>query len=218
MSKNNKSMTTEQKDLTPEEESKAQEAPKEEDVRENIISEYGFDETDDADTIDKLVTKEMEHTSKLSQAIGQKIKQRDKVGDLEDKLKELTPEPKTEETKKEVPDDLDKKVDDRVTESLEKRDLDNLEYSDELKDEIKRVSQTRNISVKEALRDPYIVFKAEEEQKEDKADEASISNKSNKRGGKKVFSLDSPPDVDMNTEEGRKEYDEWKVQMIKEGN
>jgi len=70
--------------LTPEEEVKAQEAPKEEEVREKVIEEFGFTEDDDSDKIDKLVEKEMEHSKKLSEAIGQKIKQRDKVKELEE--------------------------------------------------------------------------------------------------------------------------------------
>ena len=49
---------------------------KEEDVRSEIIAEYGFDATDDAERIEKLVAKELDHDKKLSSAIGAKIKHR----------------------------------------------------------------------------------------------------------------------------------------------
>ena len=57
--------------------------PQEEDVRENIITEFGFDEDTDSDRIDRLVEKEMDNSKKLSDAIGQKIKHRDRVKELE---------------------------------------------------------------------------------------------------------------------------------------
>ena len=51
--------------------------PKEEEIRAKVISDFGFDETDDAERIDKIVAERMESHKKLSQAIGQKIKHRE---------------------------------------------------------------------------------------------------------------------------------------------
>ena len=62
---------------------------KEDEVRANIINEFGFDESVDADKIDRLVTKEMEFSKKLSSAIGQKIKVRNE----RDALLKNTPPP-----------------------------------------------------------------------------------------------------------------------------
>ena len=203
--------------LTPEQEAeelKAAQAPQEEEVRENIISEYGFDETDDSDKIDKLVGKEMDNAKKLSSAIGQKIKQREKVAELEKQINE-TPKPKEGDVKIDV-ENLDEKVDKRVTETLEQKSIDDLGYSDELSKEIKDLAKLKGKSVKEILRDPYIVSRVEAFEDEQEVDEASIS-KNNKRRGKKVLSLDNPPEVDMNTEEGRKEWDDWKQAQIKAG-
>lgn len=219
LAKNN-SMSDTNKNLPSEEEKaeevKAQVAPKEEDVRTNIISEYGFNETEDVDKIDKLVEKELDSAKKLSSAIGQKIKNRDKVAELEEQLKDKAPEPKKDDVKIDT-ENLDKTLDDKVTASLEKRDLDSLEYSDDVKKEIQRVANIRQISIKEALRDPYITSKVEDYEKEQKTDEASIS-RTNNRGGKKSVSLDNPPEVDMGTEEGRKEWEDYKKAMIKAGN
>lgn len=71
---------------------------KEEEVRASIINEYGFDETVDSERIDKLTAKEIEHRKKISQAIGQKIKWRNKAN--EPKPLESKPNnPKPEEVK-----------------------------------------------------------------------------------------------------------------------
>lgn len=50
--------------------------PKEEDIRAEIIEEYGFDADADAERIDKLTKKEMKAREDLSTAIRQKIKHR----------------------------------------------------------------------------------------------------------------------------------------------
>jgi hypothetical protein len=77
-------------EITPEEHQFEQEAVadiREDEVRTKIIEEFGFDETNDADRIDKLVTKEVENRKKLSKAIGQKKSYRDKVQELAKNVK-----------------------------------------------------------------------------------------------------------------------------------
>lgn len=59
---------------------------KEEDIRASVISEYGFDEEADAERIEKLVTKELDHDKKLSSAIGAKIKHRTEAEELKKKI------------------------------------------------------------------------------------------------------------------------------------
>lgn len=184
---------------------------KEEEVRASIIAEYGFDEVDDAERIDKLVAKEVEHSKKLSSAIGQKIKHRTEAEELRKKV--ATPQDKTNVLDPEI---LDKKFDEKFNERMEKLELEALDYSDEIKSEIKKVSKTQGISVKQAVRDPYIAFKISEAEKEQKTNEASIS-RTHKTYGKKSFSIDNPPEVDMSTEEGRKEWDAYKTEMKKQG-
>lgn len=178
---------------------------KEEEVRAKVITEFGFDEVDDAEKIDKLVAKEVEHSKKMSQAIGQKIKYRT---ELEEAKKTPSPAPKV------VPPAEVEKV---IAEQFEKRDLEALDYSDDLKKEIQRVAQVQGISIKQAARDPYIVFKIGEYEKENKTAEATIG-RTNRSGSKKSYSMDNPPDVDMNTEDGRKTWNEYKTAMKAEGN
>lgn len=187
----------EEKDL----ELEASKDVKEEEIRSSIVTEFGFDEVDDKEKIDKLVAKEVDSRKKLSTAIGQKIKYREEA-----KTKGATPpkDDKAKESNALTAEDIDK----RLEENLQKRDLDEMPHSKEIKEEIKRVAQIRGVSVKEAARDPYIVNKIEDEKKAQEADEAAIKRKNN-QGGTKTFT-DTPPDVDMNTEEGRKTWDSWK--------
>lgn len=194
---------------TPEElaaEQAALSETKEEEIRAKVIEEFGFNETDDAERIDKLVAKEVEQSKKLSAAIGQKIKHRTEAEELRKKVVAPSPEAKP------APEEIGKVV----AEQLEKRDLDSLEYSDELKDEIKKLATVQGISVKQAARDPYIVFKIGEYEKEQRTNEAAIS-RTNRAGGKKSYTFDSPPEVDMSTEDGRKEWEAYKDAMKKLG-
>lgn len=198
--------------LSPEEANAEQEALKEakvDEIRAAVIEEFSFDEELDADKIEKLVNKEVEHRKKLSQAIGQKIAYRTKA-----QAKETTPEPKPKTVATPEPEDLDKKVTEKLVAVLEERDLEAMPYSKELKDEIKRVSAITGVSVKQAAKDPYIQNKLEAWEKEQKNDEASVT-RNNKSSSAKTFDINNPPNVDMSTPEGRKKWDEWKVAVAK---
>jgi len=180
---------------------------KEDDIRAKVITEFGFDEVDDVERIDKLVAKEMEHSKKMSQAIGQKIKWRTEA------TKPKAPAP-TEVKKDNVVPNLDvRKV---LVEELEQRELDALEYSPELKKEIKRVAEITGVPIRQAIRDPYIANKIKDYEKENEVEEAAIT-KTNRSGGKKTISLENTPEVDMSTPEGRKKWDEYKAELIKKG-
>ena len=180
---------------------------KEEEVKAKIISELGFDEIEDAEKIEKLVAKEMKHNKDLSQAIGQKIKYRE--------MAQKPPEPPVKPKEQIDSEDFQKKVGDTVIATLEKRDLDSLDYPDEIKNEISRLSKVQGVSVKKAIADPYIKFKIDEYEKAKATDEATIS-RTNKTGGTTKYSPDEPPDVDMSTPEGKKAYEEWFEQARKD--
>lgn len=185
---------------------------KEEEVRANVITEFGFDEVNDQERIDKLVAKELEHGKKLYAAVGAKIKHRTEAEALKnDPRLKVTPPPP--EAAKPATEDIGK----LVQEQLEKRELDALEYSDTVKARIQRVVALDGSTVKQALRDPSVVNLIAEEEKEQKAEAATIS-RTNRSSGKKTYSLDSPPDVNMNTPEGRKEWEEYLQAMKKAGN
>ncbi len=172
-----------------------------EQIKADLIIELGLDETEDAEKLEKIVAREVKTRTMAAKAIGSKIKTREELEDL----KKAPP-------KKVDDDDLDKKLE----EKLEKRDLESLDLPDELKAEIKKVASTQGISVKAALTDPYIKFKLDAHEKEKKADDASIS-RTNRSGASTKFDFSNPPDVDMNTKEGREEWEKWKQVAKKAG-
>jgi len=185
---------------------------KEEEVRASVISEFGFDEELDADKIDKAVAKEMKNRKDLSQAIGQKIKHRTEAEELR-KKSATPPAPQV----KIDPDEVGKLVDTKLTETLEKRDLDSLDYPDDLKTEISKVVKIQGVSVKQAVKDPYIAFKIEAYEKEQKTNEATIS-RTHKSGSSKEFDVNNPPAFDPNDVAGSdKAMKEWEAEAKKRG-
>jgi len=184
--------------------------PKEEEVRASVISEFGFDEELDTDKIDKAVAKEMVHKTDIVKVVGQKIKYRD----LANKSKEATP-PISQV--KIDPDEVGKLVDTKLTETLEKRDLDSLDYPDDLKGEISKLAKLQGVSIKKAVKDPYIVFKIETYEKEQKTNEATIS-RTHKSGSSKEFDVNNPPAFDPNDVVGSdKAMKEWEAEAKKRG-
>jgi hypothetical protein len=192
--------------LTPEQEQEIlAHMPKEEDVRSKVVSEFGFDEETDKERIDKLVTDKMEANKRFQTAVAQKIKHRN---DAEELRKKVTTPPPSEHKQ----EDIEKLVNSK----LEQRDLDSLEYPDEIKKQIQRIATVDGISIKQASRDPMIVLRVEAWEKTQRADESAISRK-NRSSGSQKFDINNPPEVDMRTEEGRKAFDEWKARGKKEG-
>lgn len=131
----------------------AAQTPKEEEVRATIIAEYGFDETDDAERIDKLTQKEIENHKKLSSAIGQKIKHREAAAELAKKIPQTEP--------KVVPSD--KKDDELSTKDLYALMSANVPQDDV--EEVVRAAKILGKSISEALKDLTVqtVLKTREE-------------------------------------------------------
>lgn len=131
--------------LTPEEIAADTEATKEvnqEEIRAGIISEFGFDETADADKIEKLTSKEVENRKRLSVTIGQKIKFRDKLKELEGKPAVVAPAVKTE-----------------TQENLSTKDIIALTKAgidDEDIDEVVEYARFKKISIGEALKSTVV--------------------------------------------------------------
>ncbi len=191
-----------EKELTPspEEATLEQEAVaevKEDEIRAKLVSELGIEA--DNPLLDTLVKREMDQREKLSKAVGQKIKYREK-------LKTAPPAnvpPKPEDGKTLTPEEVAAKV----REEFEQRDLNELDYPDELKKEIAAVAKLKNISVRQAIKDPYIDYKIEAFKKEKQSDDATIIRKY--KGGKVIFDRNKPPKVDMSTKEGRETWDAY---------
>lgn len=171
-------------------------------IKTEIIADMGFDPEADKERIEKAVAREVKTRTMASKAIGSKIKAKK---DLDEYTKA---NPKKENNV--FPDEFDKKLDQKLNERLEQRDIDALDYPDELKEEIKRIAKLSNTTVKKILLDPYIKSKIDAVKKDEKTEDASIS-RTNKSGTNKAYDINKPPQVDMHTPEGRKTYEEWRV-------
>lgn len=193
-----------EKDLTPTpEEAKLEEEAlaevKDDELREKLAAELGIES--DNPLLDTLVEREKEQRERLSKAIGQKRKYREAAKGA----KPPQDKPKPEDGKAAL---TPEEVAAKVREEFEQRDLDELDYPDELKKEIQAVAKLKNISVRQAVKDPYIDYKIKAFETEKKSDDATIVRK-DKGGGKITFDRNKPPKVDMSTEEGRKTWDEY---------
>ena len=96
---------------------------KEDEIRSNIISEFGFDEEDDKDRIDKAVARELSHRKNLSTAIGQKRKYREELKSFQKPDQPQADAPKPNDDG----EDLDEKVAKATQAALEKEALANME-------------------------------------------------------------------------------------------
>ncbi|MFA6475730.1 MAG: hypothetical protein WCV88_06115 [Patescibacteria group bacterium] len=181
----------EEKALTPEAEEK---------VRSQVIEKYGLDPDLQADLIDSLVKDKVEEHKRFSTAVKQKRSWREKA------LKQ--PEVKTE-VKTEVKAVDDSLISQKVAEQLDQRDLESLELSDEIKSEIKNYAKLNNISVKVAAQSDYIGFLKTKAAEKAKVEGAGIGGV-RKTQPTKDFSDKTPNDFDLSTEDGRKEWEEYK--------
>lgn len=138
---------------TPEELASEQQAladVKEEDIRAEIINEFGFDETADKDKIDKATKREIDNRKKLSSAIGQKIKHRTEKEELAKKLNGEVIPPK----KKEGEDD-----DEGSKNNLSTKDtiaIMNAKVHEEDIDEVVEYATFKKISVADALKSSVV--------------------------------------------------------------
>ena len=161
--------------LTPEElaaEQAATQVPKEDEIRESIINDYGFDADADTERIDKLVAKEVENRKKLSAAIGQKIKHRKEV----EELRKNNP-PKKEDKKEEKKDDF-------VFSPKDNLALIRAEVEDEDLDEVLEYARFKKVSVSEALKLPLLKSRLAE-LKQERATALATQTKGGNRGVKK---------------------------------
>lgn len=191
-----KELTPTPEELTAEQEATAE--VKEDEIREKLAGELGIEADDPA--LEKFVKRELESREKLSKAIGQKIKFREAAKGVKPPV---VVSPKPEDGKTLTPEEVAAKV----REEFEQRDLNELEYPEELKKEIAAVAKLKNISVRAALKDEYISYKIDAFKKEERSDDATIVRKD--KGGKAIFDRSKPPKVDMSTAEGRKTWDEY---------
>lgn len=172
----------------------------EDEVKSQIIEKYELNEEDNADLIENLVKDKLEGNKKLSTAITQKIKQREKVEELESKIA-----PKPEQPKEQPQEEEKVDIDAKVNEVLEKRELDELEYSDAIKESIKTFATVQGVGVKKAKDSPFIKFLIDEEEKQADLDGASLGT-GHKASTKEDLSTMKPTDFNLMTKEGLEKH------------
>ncbi len=107
--------------------------------------------------------------------------------------------------------DIDKLLDAK----LEKRDLDALDLSDELKKEVSTFAKVQGVSVKQALKSDYISYLKDKEDKKERINNASLG--ANRRGNvKKDYSEMTASDFDLRTPEGKAEFAKYEEHLKKE--
>lgn len=182
------------------EETEAQAQLEEDEIREAVVADLGIEDNDaNKDLIDKLVARETSHRTKLSKAVGQKIKYRTLAGGK-------APAPSV--SKKTDTVDPEKLVEEKFMQ----RDLDEMDHSDKIKDQIKKIAQMNNISIRKAEQDSYIQHLIGEEARQKSVNDAAKGGKKHSKSGT-IIDVSKPLDVsqfDLSTEEGRKEWTEAK--------
>lgn len=130
------------------EEQAAAQVPKEEEIRAQVIEDYGFDEEADKDRIDRLTQKEVDHRTKLHKAVGQKIKHRDEAT----RLAALVPEDRKPVVPPVVPPEEKK---DEFS-SMDLYALMQNQVPQEDVPEVSKAAKLLGVTVVEALKDPMV--------------------------------------------------------------
>lgn len=97
-----------------------------------------------------------------------------------------------------------------VRKQLEEDRLEQLDYPDDLKPEIKKLAELQGVSVRKAAQDPYILHRKEVLEKEARLEDGSVTGT---KKGTPLTDISKPPKVDLTTEDGRKEMAEWRRQV-----
>ena len=149
--------------------------------------------------------------SELKEKLEQKQKEVDglykRAKTAEEELKKFKVKPEEGEKAQEpkTPDNLDKIID----EKFEERDLASMDFSDELKSEVKAYAKAKGISYREAAKSPYFDFIKGKEDERIQADEASNSSSGKTIRAKRDFGNLSADDVANLSDDELAEYDKW---------
>ena len=176
------------------------------DLRSSLIDSLGLEANEDnEDLISKLVEREREHRSKLSGAIGTKIKYREQLSQF--KSSTANNQPKVENDA----DAIRKQQEAIVAERFNEEYLEDSDFSDNIKQEIREWTKYKGVSAKAASKAPHIATMIDAFAKEQQLKEAA-QNGGGSKGGAKTGDTGVPDRFTaayMATEEGRKDYDAW---------
>ena len=180
------------------------------DLRSSVLDSLGLEANDNnEDLVNKLVEREKSSRQKLSSAIGAKIKYRTEL----EKLNQKPEQKKPEQSKTEFDaDSIRKQTEQTVKAQFDEEYLEESEYSDTLKAELRKVAKLNETTVRAATKDSYIQYLIEKE-----TDGKRISEAAKNGGGSAKSSKGNSGEMPdqftdaayMATPEGQKAYDEW---------
>lgn len=151
--------------------------PSKDELRAAVITEFGFDETEDEERITKLVDQQFDQRTKLSQAVGAKIKHRNDANELRTKVA-VEPTPVTPVVPPKPPEE---KKDDLTPTDLYA--LMQAQVPQEDVDVVKSAAKALGISITDALKDDIV--KGKLSQLKAHRDTANAANTAPARPGSK---------------------------------
>lgn len=143
-------------------------------LKEKLAADLGLDPDDEAQAgiLEKALEREVRQRAITAKAIQQKKKYRDELQSFKTGKPDGNAKPDV---------DLDKTVEAKVLETLERRDLQALNLSEELQEEVRTLAKLKNISVMEAAKLPYILSRKQEIEREARLVDASPTGASKGR-------------------------------------
>jgi len=117
--------------------------------------------------------------------------------------------PVSSDNPSQVPNNFDEMLEKKLNEKLEEKELNTLEYSDELKTNVKNYAKANGMSISQAIKSPYMDFLKSEEEKKAKIENATIGNKHRSTNSQDVSKM-KLEDIDPTTPEGLKLWEEYK--------
>ena len=170
--------------------------------RAKIVSELGLVEDDtNKGFIDKVVEREAGLRKGFGKLLGNYKKLKSTVKPPQ-QSQQQQPQPLDAET-------IRKQTEDTVNQQLEQRDLNEMDYPDEIKEQIKTVAKIKNVSVRQAAKDPYIQHLVSQAIAEGRVQEAAIPRTQTSTSSAKPLDT-TKPEFDMSTPEGRKAFQDSK--------
>jgi hypothetical protein len=183
---------------------------KDDDLRTSVVDSLGLEDNEDnAGVIEKALEREKDYRKKLSGAIGAKIKYREQLN----QYTQQSSEPAENKSKTELDADaIRKQTEDTVRAQFDEEYLEDSNFSDTLKAEMRKVAKLNDTSVRATTKDSYIQHLMEKEEQEKRTQEAAQNGGGERKGtqgeGEGMPDRFNDPTY-MMTEEGQKDYDDW---------
>jgi len=136
-----------------------------------------------------------------------------KIKDLEDQRRGLAKKVKEGKTSKtETPADLQARLD-----TIELATVG--DFDDSIADEIRSFAKLKGVTLRQAAKSDYIQFMVKQAEDKARIESASISNSKTGASGKSKidFTKASPADFDLSTEEGQKQWEQYKKHLREQG-